>query len=224
MTSNQGWSQPERSSPRWWVVDGGAVDGARALGRVGDHPAVGQPLQAPAPIQPPVVPGAEQAHAIDLGPAAQHPGHLVVALGPFRRPIAARPDAAAVTLGQRPAHLGGRRPVLPAHVQGVAAGADQDRRDLGVAGDPPQRPAGDRSGEGAASPPPPPLRTGRVSFPTSGSSLHFRPLLGGQGALAVTPAVGPSGAVCRGMPACPGAPAGPGSTPSTRGRRGWRPP
>src|ERR1700716_2069539 len=52
---------------RWWVVDGGAVDGARALGRVGDHPAVGQPLQVPAATQPAVMPGAEQAHALDLG-------------------------------------------------------------------------------------------------------------------------------------------------------------
>ena len=129
-----------------------------------------------------VVLAAQQRHALDLGLAAPRPGHLVVALTPLRWVRAPRPHAAPVPLGERLRHLGGGGPVLPAHVQRVAPGAQQDGRDLGVRGDPAQRPARDRSGKRAALPPPPPLRTGRVNFPTSGSSLHFRPGSGGRGA------------------------------------------
>src|SRR2546421_511368 len=73
-------------SARWWRrVDGGAPDRGRRRRRVSDHSAVRQPLQPPAFAQLPVVLGAQQRHALDLGPAALRPGHLVVTLGPLRR-------------------------------------------------------------------------------------------------------------------------------------------
>src|SRR5205807_1187665 len=94
------------------VVDGGTPDRARARGWVSDHAPVGQALQPPASTQPPVMPGAEKAHARNLGPTTKCPGQLVVALAPLGRSIAPWPHAAPVALGQRLRHLGGRRPVL----------------------------------------------------------------------------------------------------------------
>ena len=93
----------------------------RALGGgpVGDHAAAGQPLQPPALTQLGVVRGADQAHLVDVGPAARHPLRLVVALAVPGLAPAARPGAAPVALGQRLPHLGRRRPVPAAHVQGI---------------------------------------------------------------------------------------------------------
>ena len=91
-----------------------------------------------------VVEAAEQAGVVQVGGPAVFPRDEVVGVGPADRCGAAGPGAAAVAFGQGDALLGGEVAQGPADVQGVAAGVDQHRDDLGAAQHPGEQVAGDR--------------------------------------------------------------------------------
>ena len=126
-------------------MDGGAEDRAAAPRWDHDHLTIGAPDSLVTFMGLSVVNGTEELHLLDRGLPAPRPGGLaMVPLAPIGRPVAAWPDAASITLGQRPAQLGGRGPPPPPDVKWVAVLADQDGRERGVAGQAPKRRAADR--------------------------------------------------------------------------------